>query len=215
MCALGPGVFLDSPEAQSFLGSHSRIPRANHWDLELLTPGNLERECLEERCSWEEAREYFEDDTRTVRASAGPGLSWPTIPSALGLRNQGGLVWGYGISPLTCCLSTCPTSVLSRSAFGRATSTMAKEVSGGGVPSFSVQLGSPFPWTLSQHPLLQICLLQIPCSLSSWRWLVKESPPLRLEEPLLWRRSPVFRKKEFRGRGVTAPGPMRRQAQRR
>lgn len=85
----------------------------------------------------------------------------------------------------------------------------------GGVPSFSVQLGSPFPWTLSQHPLLQICLLQIPCSLSSWRWLVKESPPLRLEEPLLWRRSPVFRKKEFRGRGVTAPGPMRRQAQRR
>ncbi|XP_027475545.1 transmembrane gamma-carboxyglutamic acid protein 2 isoform X3 [Zalophus californianus] len=63
----GPGVFLDSPEAQSFLGSHSRIPRANHWDLELLTPGNLERECYEERCSWEEAREYFEDNTLTER----------------------------------------------------------------------------------------------------------------------------------------------------
>lgn len=60
-------VFLDSPEAQSFLGSHRRIPRANHWDLELFTPGNLERECYEEKCSWEEAREYFEDNTKTKR----------------------------------------------------------------------------------------------------------------------------------------------------
>ncbi|XP_036861786.1 transmembrane gamma-carboxyglutamic acid protein 2 isoform X3 [Manis javanica] len=66
-CPLGPEVFLDSPEAQRFLGSRSRIPRANHWDLELLTPGNLERECREERCSWEEAREYFEDDILTER----------------------------------------------------------------------------------------------------------------------------------------------------
>ncbi|XP_036741772.2 transmembrane gamma-carboxyglutamic acid protein 2 isoform X2 [Manis pentadactyla] len=64
-------VFLDSPEAQRFLGSRSRIPRANHWDLELLTPGNLERECREERCSWEEAREYFEDDTLTTSELAG------------------------------------------------------------------------------------------------------------------------------------------------
>ncbi|XP_049757751.1 transmembrane gamma-carboxyglutamic acid protein 2 isoform X1 [Elephas maximus indicus] len=60
-------VFLDSPKAQNFLGSRSRIPRANHWDLELLTPGNLERECREERCSWEEAREFFEDNTQTER----------------------------------------------------------------------------------------------------------------------------------------------------
>nr|XP_014685817.2 transmembrane gamma-carboxyglutamic acid protein 2 isoform X2 [Equus asinus] len=60
-------VFLDSPEAQSFLGGRRRIPRANHWDLELLTPGNLERECQEERCSWEEARECFEDNTLTER----------------------------------------------------------------------------------------------------------------------------------------------------
>ncbi|XP_054553281.1 transmembrane gamma-carboxyglutamic acid protein 2 [Talpa occidentalis] len=60
-------VFLDSPEAQSFLRSHGRVRRANHWDLELFTPGNLERECLEEKCSWEEAREYFEDNTLTER----------------------------------------------------------------------------------------------------------------------------------------------------
>ncbi|XP_006868474.1 PREDICTED: transmembrane gamma-carboxyglutamic acid protein 2 [Chrysochloris asiatica] len=62
-----PEVFLDSPKAQNFLGSRHRIPRANHWDLELLTPGNLERECQEERCSWEEAREVFEDNTQTER----------------------------------------------------------------------------------------------------------------------------------------------------
>ncbi|XP_058136595.1 transmembrane gamma-carboxyglutamic acid protein 2 [Dasypus novemcinctus] len=60
-------VFLGSSGAQSFLGSRRRIPRANHWDLELLTPGNLERECQEERCSWEEAREVFEDNTLTER----------------------------------------------------------------------------------------------------------------------------------------------------
>ncbi|XP_012589160.1 PREDICTED: transmembrane gamma-carboxyglutamic acid protein 2 [Condylura cristata] len=60
-------VFLDSPEAQSFLRSHSRVRRANHWDLELLTPGNLERECVEEQCSWEEAREVFEDNALTER----------------------------------------------------------------------------------------------------------------------------------------------------
>ncbi|XP_076431677.1 transmembrane gamma-carboxyglutamic acid protein 2 isoform X1 [Peromyscus maniculatus bairdii] len=60
-------IFLDPPDAESFLVGHRRIPRANHWDLELLTPGNLERECQEERCSWEEAREYFEDNTLTER----------------------------------------------------------------------------------------------------------------------------------------------------
>ncbi|CAO2632783.1 Transmembrane gamma-carboxyglutamic acid protein 2 [Lemmus lemmus] len=60
-------IFLNTPEAQSFLVGRRRVPRANHWDLELLTPGNLERECQEERCSWEEAREYFEDNTLTER----------------------------------------------------------------------------------------------------------------------------------------------------
>lgn len=104
-CPLGPEVFLDSPEAQSFLGSHRRIPRANHWDLELFTPGNLERECYEEKCSWEEAREYFEDNTQTVRARGpwspsvffrprvcvcvGGGVSWPSTPSTLGFQKSG------------------------------------------------------------------------------------------------------------------------------
>ncbi|XP_055992833.1 transmembrane gamma-carboxyglutamic acid protein 2 [Sorex fumeus] len=62
-----PDIFLDSPEAQNFLGPLKRVPRANHWDLELFTPGNLERECIEEKCSFEEAREYFEDNTLTKR----------------------------------------------------------------------------------------------------------------------------------------------------
>ncbi|XP_051846895.1 transmembrane gamma-carboxyglutamic acid protein 2 [Antechinus flavipes] len=69
-------VFLGAPRAQNFLGSSPgsrRFPRANHWDLELLTPGNLERECLEERCSWEEAREVFEDRTLTDKF-------WKTYP---------------------------------------------------------------------------------------------------------------------------------------
>lgn len=62
-----PDIFVDPQEAQNFLVDRRRFPRANHWDFELLTPGNLERECLEERCSWEEAREYFEDNTATER----------------------------------------------------------------------------------------------------------------------------------------------------
>lgn len=60
-------IFLDPPDAQSFLSGHRRVPRANHWDLELFMPGNLERECIEEKCSFEEAREYFEDNTLTKR----------------------------------------------------------------------------------------------------------------------------------------------------
>ncbi|XP_043846971.1 transmembrane gamma-carboxyglutamic acid protein 2 [Dromiciops gliroides] len=79
-------VFLGAPKAQSFLGSGpgpQRFPRANHWDLELLTPGNLERECWEERCSWEEAREVFEDRTLTDRF-------WETYP----YNGKGGAVHG-------------------------------------------------------------------------------------------------------------------------
>uniref|UniRef100_A0A4X2L7X3 Proline rich and Gla domain 2 n=2 Tax=Vombatus ursinus TaxID=29139 RepID=A0A4X2L7X3_VOMUR len=77
--AAGPdptAVFLGAPTAQSFLGSGPgprRFPRANHWDLELLTPGNLERECWEEQCSWEEAQEVFEDRTLT-------DLFWENYP---------------------------------------------------------------------------------------------------------------------------------------
>lgn len=50
-------------DATSFL---SRSLLYNSWDFELVATGNLERECLEEVCSYEEAREVFEDDTKTV-----------------------------------------------------------------------------------------------------------------------------------------------------
>lgn len=50
----GHSVFLRSKRANSFL-------------VEEILQGNLERECYEELCSHEEAREYFEDTRMTVR----------------------------------------------------------------------------------------------------------------------------------------------------
>jgi len=57
-------VILSRVEASQFL---RRFKRANSWHrFEELQQGNIERECQEERCSREEAREAFEDDTLTV-----------------------------------------------------------------------------------------------------------------------------------------------------
>ncbi|XP_039979879.1 transmembrane gamma-carboxyglutamic acid protein 2 [Xiphias gladius] len=58
----GKAVLLDEQSATSFL---SRSLLYNSWDFELLMSDNLERECQEEMCSHEEAREVFEDDTQT------------------------------------------------------------------------------------------------------------------------------------------------------
>ncbi|XP_063798642.1 transmembrane gamma-carboxyglutamic acid protein 2 isoform X2 [Pseudophryne corroboree] len=60
----GPGkeVFLSNEDANAFF---SRKLLYNSWDFELFTPGNLERECYEEVCNYEEARECFEDDKKT------------------------------------------------------------------------------------------------------------------------------------------------------
>uniref|UniRef100_A0A3Q2ZC12 Coagulation factor VII, like n=1 Tax=Kryptolebias marmoratus TaxID=37003 RepID=A0A3Q2ZC12_KRYMA len=49
------GMFMDKHEASVFL---HRSRRANYL-LEELRQGNLERECLEEKCSYEEAKEIF------------------------------------------------------------------------------------------------------------------------------------------------------------
>ncbi|TMS12934.1 Transmembrane gamma-carboxyglutamic acid protein 4 [Larimichthys crocea] len=51
-------VFVDEGGANSFLGRHLLF---NRFDFEIFVPGNLERECYEERCSYEEAREVFEN----------------------------------------------------------------------------------------------------------------------------------------------------------
>ncbi|KAM9328520.1 coagulation factor VIIi [Pholidichthys leucotaenia] len=55
-------VFLEKQEADSVL---RRWRRANSGFLEELKQGNLERECVEEICDYEEAREVFEDNDRT------------------------------------------------------------------------------------------------------------------------------------------------------
>ncbi|KPP61047.1 transmembrane gamma-carboxyglutamic acid protein 4-like [Scleropages formosus] len=53
-----PGVFVQEEAAHGFLGRHLLF---NKFDFEMFTPGNLERECLEEVCNYEEAREVFEN----------------------------------------------------------------------------------------------------------------------------------------------------------
>ncbi|KAF6084007.1 coagulation factor X [Phyllostomus discolor] len=60
---LSPGgsVFINQERANTFL---ERIRRANSI-FEEMKKGNLERECLEETCSYEEAREIFEDTEKT------------------------------------------------------------------------------------------------------------------------------------------------------
>lgn len=61
LCSLFP-VFLSEDKANSVL---KRFPRANGF-LEEIKQGNIERECQEELCSYEEAREAFENDEKTV-----------------------------------------------------------------------------------------------------------------------------------------------------
>ena len=56
-------VLVDEKSATSFL---SRSLLYNSWDFELVVADNLERECYEEQCSYEEAREVYEDDIKTV-----------------------------------------------------------------------------------------------------------------------------------------------------
>ncbi|KAK7174782.1 hypothetical protein R3I93_001857 [Phoxinus phoxinus] len=59
----GNDVFLEEKSAGSFI---SRKLLKNSWDFETVVPGNIERECIEEICSYEEAREVFEDDKLTA-----------------------------------------------------------------------------------------------------------------------------------------------------
>ncbi|XP_056287209.1 vitamin K-dependent protein Z-like isoform X3 [Pseudoliparis swirei] len=56
------GQVLLPPQHQVFLRSR----RANMFLLEEILQGDLERECHEEKCDYEEAREYFEDQDKAV-----------------------------------------------------------------------------------------------------------------------------------------------------
>ncbi|CAB1429610.1 unnamed protein product [Pleuronectes platessa] len=57
-------VFVEKREANALL---PRSRRANSGFLEELKQGNLERECVEEICDYEEAREVFEDEDQTKK----------------------------------------------------------------------------------------------------------------------------------------------------
>uniref|UniRef100_A0A452H9L7 Gla domain-containing protein n=1 Tax=Gopherus agassizii TaxID=38772 RepID=A0A452H9L7_9SAUR len=81
-------LFLGADAAQGFLG---RRLLYNHWDFELVTPGNLERECWEEVCNYEEAREVFENDVATAEYWAG------THRAVGGSRRPGRLQRGRGL----------------------------------------------------------------------------------------------------------------------
>ncbi|XP_035183658.1 transmembrane gamma-carboxyglutamic acid protein 4 [Oxyura jamaicensis] len=56
-------VFTSAKEANLFIGRHLLY---NRFDFEAFTPDNLERECFEEQCNYEEAREVFEDPDKTM-----------------------------------------------------------------------------------------------------------------------------------------------------
>lgn len=58
-------VSLSPQEANQFLSRHRRANQV----FEETKQGHLERECVEERCSKEEAREVFENDPETVSLS--------------------------------------------------------------------------------------------------------------------------------------------------
>lgn len=73
------GVFVSQQAANAVL---LRQRRYNSGHLEELQRDNLERECKEERCTMEEAREVFEDDKKTVSrvGNAGAALPRPSPP---------------------------------------------------------------------------------------------------------------------------------------
>ncbi|XP_067158107.1 coagulation factor IX-like isoform X2 [Apteryx mantelli] len=61
-CPFSYSVFMRKDKAHEVLKVHKR---ANYF-LEEIRPGNLERECIEEKCSFEEAREIFHSQEKTM-----------------------------------------------------------------------------------------------------------------------------------------------------
>ncbi|XP_014443491.1 transmembrane gamma-carboxyglutamic acid protein 4 [Tupaia chinensis] len=71
-------VFTSKEEASVFIHRHLLY---NRFDLELFTPGDLERECYEELCSYEEAREVFVDEDKTRTFWQEYSIKGPTTKS--------------------------------------------------------------------------------------------------------------------------------------
>lgn len=104
-------VFIENKEASSVL---QRQRRANSNRLEEVIPGNLERECIEEKCSFEEAREVFENTEKTVSIAA---AKWQHLvpPQPMPLRafwvnSKGGTCRGQ-VRHLLCFVLICDPSV--------------------------------------------------------------------------------------------------------
>ncbi|XP_023617588.1 transmembrane gamma-carboxyglutamic acid protein 4 isoform X4 [Myotis lucifugus] len=76
----GEEVFTSKEEANSFIHRHLLY---NRFDLELFTPGDLERECNEELCNYEEAREIFVDEDKTLAFWQDYSIKGPTTISVL------------------------------------------------------------------------------------------------------------------------------------
>ncbi|NXW80621.1 THRB protein, partial [Hirundo rustica] len=76
------GVFLEKGQALSLLKRHRR---ANKGFLEEMLKGNLERECLEEKCSYEEAFEALESIDQTASLSYNVSLLILLVCQGLGM----------------------------------------------------------------------------------------------------------------------------------
>ncbi|XP_053059302.1 transmembrane gamma-carboxyglutamic acid protein 4 isoform X2 [Acinonyx jubatus] len=74
----GEEVFTSKEEANLFIRRHLLY---NRFDLELFTPGDLERECIEELCNYEEAREIFVDEDKTMAFWQEYSIKGPTTKS--------------------------------------------------------------------------------------------------------------------------------------
>lgn len=80
-----PAVFLAPQQALSLL---QRVRRANSGYLEELRKGNLERECVEEQCSYEEAFEALESPSATVSPTLAAGSKGRWVRQRPGLPQQ-------------------------------------------------------------------------------------------------------------------------------
>lgn len=79
-------MFLGARNAHSLL---KRFPRANGF-LEEIRQGTIERECMEEVCSYEEVKEVFENKEKTVGLSCpAPRCMWEGSHLSRGWRQKG------------------------------------------------------------------------------------------------------------------------------
>lgn len=90
-------ALITEQEARMFLvKSHQKQKRANIGEFELFKSANLERECIEEICGYEEVHEFFKDDEKTRKY-------WATLQDKMvGRGNKIPMV--IGITFLVLCL---------------------------------------------------------------------------------------------------------------